>query len=104
MEAADDNDDHNNDDNDDDLLTVVLKYYMNGDCKVIHMIMMVVMMTIKEQMMIDHNYNHDVVDRLRSSSIGAAKIKVMKARDELLEVFIVTMIIIKFLYISLSSS
>ncbi len=91
MEAADDNDDHNNDDNDDDL-TVVLKYSMNGDCKVIHMIMMVVMLTIKEQMMIDHNYNHDVVDRLRSSSIGAAKIKVMKARDELLEVYIVTMI------------
>ena len=91
MEAADDNDDHNNDDND-DVLTVVLKYYMNGDRKMIHMIMMVVMMTIKEQMMIDHKYNHDVIDRLRSSSIGAAKIKVMKARDELLEVCIVTMI------------
>jgi len=43
-------------------------------------------------MSINHNYNHDVVDRLRSSSIGAAKIKVMKARDELLEVYIVTMI------------
>ena len=38
--------------------------------------------------MIFHNYNHDAIVRLRSSSIGAAKIKVMKARDELLEVCI----------------
>jgi hypothetical protein len=88
MEVADD--DNGDDDND---LTVVVMYYMNYDRKVIHMIMMMMlmMMTIKEQMTIDHNYNHDVVDRLRSSSIGAAKIKVMKARDELLEVCMVTM-------------